>query len=84
VKHIVKNNGKGDIDPTYPCLVPTNLWKWQCLDGTKPTPYQHDMQVTSIYYLCMSHVWVDLQGNLCKHQLLLFSHALNFICKRMS
>jgi hypothetical protein len=49
VKHIVKNNGKGDIDPTYPCLVPTNLWKWQCLDGTKPTTYQHDIQVTSIY-----------------------------------
>ncbi len=49
VKHIVKNNGWGDIDPTYPCLVPTNLWKWQCLDGTKPTPYQLDIQVTSIY-----------------------------------
>jgi hypothetical protein len=46
VKHIVKNNGEGDIDPTYPCLGPTNLWKWQCLDGTKPTPYQHLTNMT--------------------------------------
>jgi hypothetical protein len=25
VKRIVKNNGEGDIDPTYPRIVPTNL-----------------------------------------------------------
>lgn len=85
VKRIVKNNGEGDIDPTYPHIVPTNLWKWQCLDGIKPTPYQHDIQVTSIYWLCMSHMWVGICEAICAStKLLLFSHAPRFICKRMS
>ncbi len=55
-----KKCGKNSLDPIYWCC-PTNLWKWWCLDGVKPTPCQcHIPSEIFIYSICLLHMWVGI------------------------